>query len=511
MALLLAVDSASLRHLQPDGYYTAPCEKCSVGSHRAGCGGRNPGTCVTNQCNCPNGVGARGQDCPRHDAVECVSCSDGYFLQDSTSTCVLKQCACTNGVGARSTACPEHNADKCASCSGGYYLKDFSCAVNQCACANGVGTSGTACSSNGAPDCASCNVGFRQVGNACESNMCTCANGVGTTGESCSSHGATSCASCNTGYYLSNSTCVASFFEAGTFSMTGVAWKSVSFTTQFAAAPIVIPMMPTKGGHECALRIKSVTASGFMVATAEPSPRDGEHPAFGDGWPINYVAVLPGDHTLPDGTKVKAGSVSTTNEVYHSRGSSQGSSNEWDTVTFGSGYFTSTPAVLTQIQTLNNEQANLPNDPSKPFLTVVTKSATSTSVQVSLERAEVASYGSVSSAESIGWVAIQPAVSSFTAVGGVAVKFEAGVSADKFKGWSNTAQSLTFQQSFSSAPIVVANQMTRDGGDGGWLRLKSTSATEAKLVVDEDRKYDGERSHTTEKIGYFVASVSFSQ
>ena len=51
---------------------------------------------------------------------------------------------------------------------------------------------------------------------------------------------------------------------------------------------------------------------------------------------------------------------------------------------------------------------------------------------------------------------------------------------------------------------MVANQNTRNGGDGGWLRRCGLSTSGVSLTVDEDTDRDTERQHTTERAGVFI-------
>ena len=52
-----------------------------------------------------------------------------------------------------------------------------------------------------------------------------------------------------------------------------------------------------------------------------------------------------------------------------------------------------------------------------------------------------------------------------------------------------------------------------DGNNGGWAQTHggvAASATQLFLSIDEDTIGDGDRSHTTEQVGYFVSLTPIS-
>jgi len=60
-----------------------------------------------------------------------------------------------------------------------------------------------------------------------------------------------------------------------------------------------------------------------------------------------------------------------------------------------------------------------------------------------------------------------------------------------------------------AVPLVVAAQSSRNGGDGGWVRLHSVTSSEGKFVIDEDTACDTERMHTTEQVSVLAWSKAF--
>jgi len=168
--------------------------------------------------------------------------------------------------------------------------------------------------------------------------------------------------------------------------------------------------------------------------------------------------------------------------------------------------FSSAPALLTALQTVNNEQG-LPGN-SQPWFTVAVNKLESAQAQVALDMAETSSYGglSVNQDEVIGYIAVQQGVGSFQPVSASAVNFAVVLSNKVVRGWGQGPVAIPFGADLGAMPLVVASQASRLGGDGGWLRLSSASSEAADLVVDEDQTCNTERGHMAEK----ASVVAFS-
>jgi len=77
----------------------------------------------------------------------------------------------------------------------------------------------------------------------------------------------------------------------------------VSFQQQYRTTPLVFALPSSEGSDPSALRIRNITATGFEVVQVEPAGTDGEHVSM----EIHYLAVTPGEHQLPDGTRITGG------------------------------------------------------------------------------------------------------------------------------------------------------------------------------------------------------------
>ncbi|MEL6369887.1 MAG: hypothetical protein AAFR03_04115 [Pseudomonadota bacterium] len=277
-------------------------------------------------------------------------------------------------------------------------------------------------------------------------------------------------------------------------------FTTVTFDRTFNTTPVVVVLATSQGGDPSDLRIRNITSSGFEVTPVEPPGNDGPHVSM----TFHYVAMTPGVHILPTGETVVAGT-HTTSTVQ--RAGVVGGPSGYDTVSFGTN-LGANAAIVASIQTTNSETASIPGAPSTPWLSVVMDNPSATSVQMALERSEVAS-GTVLT-ETIGYIAFPTGASGgFEDVTNTNVDWSASTTSNSVVGFDNACVTNSFTGSSFSSPRVVAGKVTRNGGDGGWFRRCSLSGTQIGLQVDEDIANDGERSHTNETASLLAFSRSF--
>lgn len=277
-------------------------------------------------------------------------------------------------------------------------------------------------------------------------------------------------------------------------------FRQITFQQAFDVPPIVVVLASDQGGDSSDLRIRAVTETGFEVAPPEPTGNDGAHVAMD----FDYIAVEPGIHYLPDGTQIVAGRHDTSTVQ---RANLVGGPSGYDLVPFGAT-LSGAATVLATIQTTNSETAADLSVPSTPWLTVVMINPSDVDFEVALERSEVA--GGTVQTETIGYVAIVSGSSgSFLDTGDVTTSYAASTTADNIVGNDNGCRTHVFSSASFAQPRVVASKLSRDGGDGGWLRQCSLSGTEIGLFVEEDIANDSERAHTTEIAGVVAFSRSF--
>ena len=77
-------------------------------------------------------------------------------------------------------------------------------------------------------------------------------------------------------------------------------WTSVTFIRPFSTRPVVAVLPTTNGGDPMTLRVRNVTTTGFEVVSTEPNANDGLHLQNDTA----YIAIEPGNHVLPDGSRI---------------------------------------------------------------------------------------------------------------------------------------------------------------------------------------------------------------
>ena len=122
--------------------------------------------------------------------------------------------------------------------------------------------------------------------------------------------------------------------------------------------PVVLAQSSSTNGQDAVVvRVSNVETDRFSIRVAESSAGDGTH----NDETVSYLVLEAGSHWLPDGTRLEAGTVTTSATVGGSL------TNQWETVDLPAGVFSSTPpVVLTQIQTAAGDAFS--GDASKQYL-----------------------------------------------------------------------------------------------------------------------------------------------
>jgi len=277
----------------------------------------------------------------------------------------------------------------------------------------------------------------------------------------------------------------------------------INFRQTYDTTPLVFTLPTTQGNNPATLRVVNVTTSGFDIYSIEPQGEDGPHIKMTK---VAYIAIEPGEHTLPDGTKIVADTIST--KKYQAKGDN---SSSWEYVSLNG--FNTNPTILTEIQTRNNERSDesVPDSVSKPWLTVAVDNISSSGFNVALERSET-SDGVIANTENIAYLAIDSSLSPnnhyFADNLQQKIEYETILIDNKINGWDDGGVKISFSKSYDN-PIAIAKKASRYESDGGWFRRKLIESDGITLVTDEDRAVDSERSHTLEKASVLVFSDSF--
>ncbi|EKG2484081.1 hypothetical protein QTV42_003712 [Vibrio vulnificus] len=221
---------------------------------------------------------------------------------------------------------------------------------------------------------------------------------------------------------------------------------------------------------------------------------------------IDYLVIEPGVFEFNNGAKIVAGLVE--HNLTYSNAGGLSNNNKAKAVRFSdyglSGQFASSPGVLVQIQSRNNESAGQPI-----WLTAIALNPSSFDFDLVLDRSEVSANANLARNEKVAFVA------------GLGEGF---VNGRKFwLGQGSTQNTLnindqvikpitegctqisTFPVSgFTKVPTLLAAKRTRNGNNGGWLRRCSVSKTGVALINEEDMARDFERAHVVEPYSYFL-------
>lgn len=243
-------------------------------------------------------------------------------------------------------------------------------------------------------------------------------------------------------------------------------WSTVELPPGFSEPVVVAGPLSLNDDHPCVVRIRNVTSSSFEIRLQEYEYLDGVHSVE----TVSYLAMERGYFQLADGTLVEAG-----------RLDSSASSSDFDTVPFGNG-FTQAPVVMASLNSFNDHTAVATR--------VLNTSAAGFEFQMQEQEGSNQSHGS----EAIGYIAWQCGSGNSNNV-----MYEADTTADQVTHEPFTVQ---FSSNFSSVPVFLAHQQTRNGGDTANLRLAGKSRSKVRILVDEEQARDKEVTHIAEQIGY---------
>ncbi|MCG7532359.1 hypothetical protein MHM98_13560 [Psychrobium sp. MM17-31] len=286
--------------------------------------------------------------------------------------------------------------------------------------------------------------------------------------------------------------------EAGNFTLGSSnsrnGYERIDFKQTYPYPPIVTINPTNQESDPVEVRIKNVTTTGFDVSTV--SYRTNQNI---NSMNLSYIAVEPGRHQFTDGREIEACVVST--RQFHDK--TDGSSSE-RSISFTSA-FQQAPTIVTKLQSVNNTTDRANDHYVAPWFTAPSRVTTASGTRITLERSE-AITGTIRSTEVVGYIAIDAnATGSFSSNSGNSVSYESITTPDAV---THVVYNVTTQLSLSSPPLWAGSKMTQDGGDGGWVVRHNVSNNGVFTAVDED-DLDGERAHTTERLGILLFTRDF--
>jgi MSHA biogenesis protein MshQ len=287
------------------------------------------------------------------------------------------------------------------------------------------------------------------------------------------------------------------FFETGSVTVSDSIdsgnWETVMLRERYTNPVVIVGPVTHNNDRSLSARVRNVTASSFELGFQSPCESVGDDCEPSGGWSaetIRYWVVEEGVWEFPDGTKLEAGRL-TTSDVRSRGGSTWG----LETVTFRQA-FTETPGVLHSVNSFNDSDWiassawESGNDTGNPPDT--------SGMTLALEGAEVfQNHGS----EVIGWVAIEPASGTNNGHSFVAGRLSSR-DVDRHEDSCDTYA----LSGFGATPDLVASHNSMAGTNGGWLRFcgGELSASDFSVHIDEDQVNDSERTGLEEAIGWFA-------
>jgi hypothetical protein len=297
----------------------------------------------------------------------------------------------------------------------------------------------------------------------------------------------------------------------GTVTSYALAPQTVTFASQFGVdfkeAPVVVPMTTNEGnGLPIFVKVWNVTATGFTIAQTVPEGTVGTPSGT---MTVDFMAVIPGEHELPDGTRVEA-DIESISGCIGNRSSCGGT---YTAIGFGTA-FDGVPAVLAAAQTPVNTDPQI-----DPLLSTSIINVNTSGFSATFEFAQTSQSSSWLAAQSFGWIAMEGNISANlrAAQGTIGntdhlVEIRTVVTGNVIGGWDDVSSgtnclNLGYDTNFSAAtaPLLIATHNDRNGGDGGWLRRCTATGSNFSVILDEDTASDTERSHGSQEIAGVIA------
>jgi hypothetical protein len=286
--------------------------------------------------------------------------------------------------------------------------------------------------------------------------------------------------------------------EAGSVTLPAVSdtsgFASIAFSHPFEVTPVVVIIPDSGESNPASVRIRNVTSVGFEAVQVQPPAQFD----LADETKIHYLAVAPGSHLLPGGAALEAGHV-LVDAVQLA-----GETGTWDEVQF-QREFDAPPIFLASLQELANESNSLPQSPSSPWLSVAVDSVSESSANVALERSSVTD-GSVNSAETAGWIALDAGQGQFASGAGF-IDWTAIVSGLSAQPWDDGCSPAPGLEIYGIDAVIVGSLRARTHSGGGWLRLCETGGP--GLLVDQDVETNAIRGQGDEAASAWVLNKGF--
>ncbi|MCB2217362.1 MAG: PKD domain-containing protein [Desulfobulbaceae bacterium] len=242
-------------------------------------------------------------------------------------------------------------------------------------------------------------------------------------------------------------------------------WARVTFSQPFID-PIVIAGPPTyEDAAPVTVRIRNITPNGFDIRLQEWDYLDGNHAPE----TLSYIALEKGTYTLPDGSKLEAGTFTGG-----TRNTSVTLQQPFDQI----------PVILSQIITENERDT----------VTGRIRNVTQQSFQYKLQEQEKTKNRHVD--EAVAYLAWEPGQGELNGLLYEIATTPEGVTSN----WATIAYQIPAQE----PPSFFADLQTTNAEDTVSLRIQNATTANIQTKMQEEQSKDDETDHPTEQVGYIL-------
>ncbi len=246
-------------------------------------------------------------------------------------------------------------------------------------------------------------------------------------------------------------------------------WTRINFEKSFANPVVVAGPIGHNGGDPSVIRIQNVNTTGFEMRLQEWDYLDGTHTKE----TVGYLVMEQGRYILDNGTLIEAASVESNAAV------------DFVNVPFNN-QFNLTPVVMTTITSFNDTET----------VTVRVKEIAIDGFKLKMQEQEVNSKNH--GTETLSYIAWEPSSGSVGSVNYLVDRTDNAV--------THTYYPIFFNAPFASAPTLLAEMQTTDGGNTANVRNANKDEFSVDVWIDEEQSMDTETGHIAEIVGYMVFS-----
>jgi hypothetical protein len=255
--------------------------------------------------------------------------------------------------------------------------------------------------------------------------------------------------------------------------LTNHTWKKVSFKDPFLDPIVVAKSLSHNGGQPAVIRIGDLDQNGFAIRVQEWEYLDGWHKTE----TVSYLVAERGNYTLPNGAHIEVNRFETNH------------TSPFVQVIFNEP-FQSIPVVIASVSTYNDDTT----------VTGRLRNIDTHGFEFTLQEQELDDgYRGIETISFVAWEKSSGNVDG--------VRFEVS---DTDNVVSHKPYRILFDQDFAAPPAFLADMQTAHGLNTASLRWQNKDPFGVEVLIEEERSYDAETSHTTEVVGYMVFCNSMS-